>query len=203
MLDFVAPIIFTIFGYMIKKYIGEYWADIKDFVGLYQVSNFGKVRNTNTGRILKQQTTKRGYLQVGLWKNNKEKKCYVHRLVAQAFIPNPKRLKEVNHKDEDKTNNFVWVNPDGTVDLEKSNLEWCTRKYNCNYGSIQIKKSSSQSIPIYQYTLEGVFVKRWKSATEVEKTLGFDQGNICNALQLKKRYKTAYGYIWKYERDAV
>lgn len=105
----------------------EEWKDIKSYEGLYQISNLGRVKSlnynkTNTISVLKPGKC-RGYLQVSLCKNGEHKYFKVHRLVAQAFIPNPNNYKEVNHKDEDKTNNRV------------DNLEWCTSKYNSNYGT--------------------------------------------------------------------
>lgn len=115
----------------------EIWKDIPDFEGLYQVSNLGNVKTLDkyvgTGikhnskvkrkeKLLKQYN-KRGYLQVSLSKNHKRYYFSVHRLVAQAFIPNPDNLLQVNHKDENPMNNCI------------ENLEWCTAKYNCNYGT--------------------------------------------------------------------
>lgn len=115
----------------------EVWKDIPGFENLYQVSNFGNVKvldricnsaikNNNKvlrkGKILKQYN-KRGYLQVSLSKNNKRYYFSVHRLVAMTFIPNPNNLPQINHKDENTLNNCI------------ENLEWCTPKYNCNYGT--------------------------------------------------------------------
>lgn len=94
----------------------------------YDVSNFGEIRNSKTGRLRKTSISCKGYEMVILFKNGKRKNCSVHRLVAETFIPNPNNLPEVNHKDEIKTNNFV------------DNLEWCTRIYNENYGT-GIKKA--------------------------------------------------------------
>lgn len=104
------------------------WKDITDYEGIYQVSNLGEVRSLNyrgTGktRIIKQDTGRRGERKVRLYKNNKYKNFQVHRLVAIHFIPNPNKLPQVNHKDENTSNN-LWTN-----------LEWCTSKYNCNYGT--------------------------------------------------------------------
>ena len=114
----------------------EEWRSIPGYEGLYEVSSYGRVKSlerykSNNGgiqlikeKILKPHNTKKGYLTVQF--SNKIFK--VHRLVAQAFIPNPDNLPMVNHLDEDKTNNRV------------ENLEWCNRKYNCNYGSRNIRR---------------------------------------------------------------
>ena len=113
------------------------WKDIKDYEGLYQVSDEGLVRSLDRyivwktnfkrfqkGRVLKSECCKStGYLYVNLNKNNKAKHCTVHRLVAQAFIPNPDNLPHVNHKDEDRTNNRA------------DNLEWITNEDNLKYSN--------------------------------------------------------------------
>lgn len=96
----------------------EEWKDVKDYEGLYQVSNLGRVKGLKKGKILKQHDNGKGYMQVGLYKNNKGKPYYVHRLVAKAFIPNTENKPEVNHKDKDRANNCV------------DNLEWVTSKEN-------------------------------------------------------------------------
>lgn len=107
----------------------EEWRDIPEYEGLYQVSNLGRIRSLkdchgkNRKLILKERTDKDDYKRVHLFKNGKGKHYGVHRLVAIAFIPNPDNLPEVNHKDENPSNNNV------------ENLEWCTREYNNNYGS--------------------------------------------------------------------
>ena len=114
----------------------EIWKDVKGFEGFYQVSNLGRVRqldrisvseNRSTqkikGTIKKAEVGKNGYNMVMFYKDSKYKCAYVHRLVAQAFIPNPDNLPQVNHKDEIRTNNCV------------DNLEWGDSKYNNNYGT--------------------------------------------------------------------
>lgn len=207
MLDFVAPNIFTIFGYMeIKKYIGEIWKPVRGYDGLYEVSNYGRVRNARTKRILKQQLDGKGYLRVGLCKNGIMKTHKVHRLVAETFIPNPNNLPQVNHKNEDKTDNFVWVNPDGTVDLEKSNLEWCTRKYNLNYGNYkEIQREihlNEGGEPVVQFSKTGELINdKWESMSEVERVLGINHTNISKCCQGK--IKSIGGFVWKYKRDVV
>ena len=104
----------------------EEWKAVPGYEGLYEVSNKGNVRNVRRNKLLRLQKNQ-GYIKVWLYKNGIVTGLRVHRLVAQAFIPNPDNLLEVNHKDEDKTNNSV------------DNLEWCTRKYNVNYGTRNIR----------------------------------------------------------------
>ena len=128
----------------------EIFKEIKGFEGLYEVSNHGNIKSLITNRLLKLCIESQGYYIVGLCKNRKQISKRVHRLVAETFIPNPDNLSCINHKDENKLNNFVWINDDGSVDLEKSNLEWCTIKYNSNYGtarerSVEKKKKKKNS----------------------------------------------------------
>lgn len=111
---------------------GEEWRDIKGFEKFYLVSNYGRVKRLPTKKQypsyhshynIRKEHIKNGYYQVNLSKDSKVKWIYVHRLVAMTFLRNPDNLPQVNHKDENKLNNFV------------GNLEWCTPKYNCNYGT--------------------------------------------------------------------
>ena len=99
----------------------EEWKNVIGYEGLYEVSNTGNVRNVKRNTLLR-LSKNQGYIQVWLYKNGIRAGLKVHRLVAEAFLPNPDNLPQVNHKDEDKTNNRV------------ENLEWCTAKYNTNYG---------------------------------------------------------------------
>lgn len=109
----------------------EIWKDVEEYKGLYQVSNRGRVKRLaqpknpfrRDERILKSHIHTKGYEKVSFVRNGTQKIFYVHRLVAQAFIPNPNNYPQVNHKDENKLNNNV------------ENLEWCTNRYNCNYGN--------------------------------------------------------------------
>lgn len=158
----------------------------------YEITDNGEVINTKTGRVLKSGKNTCGYLHVVLCKNGKTKIKRIHRLVAEAFIPNPDNLPCVNHKDENKTNNCV------------ENLEWCTHEYNTNYGTGIERRSkkitgvynTKNSKPILQLRKDGSLVRVWPSAYEVQRQLHFNQGGI-NQCCLGKRY-SAYGFKWCY-----
>ena len=152
--------------------------DIKNYEGLYGITSCGRVWSYKYKKFLTPFNNASGYLKVGLCKNGKVKNFYVHRLVSDAYLPNPDNLPQVNHKDENKANNCL------------QNLELCDSKYNNNYGT-RIEKIKK---PIFQYDLDGNFVREWPSATDVGKEV---KGNICNCL--KGNCKTAYGYMWKYK----
>ena len=115
----------------------EIWKDINGYEGLYQISNLGSVKSLKdnhgnyTEEIRNGTPNNKGYLIIDLYKNGKRKHYSIHRLVAQAFIPNPDNLPIVNHKDENKENNNV------------DNLEWCTYEYNNNYGTINKRHSET------------------------------------------------------------
>ena len=169
--------------------IKEYWKDKKDYEGHYQVSNWGRVKSIKFGkeRILKLTKDKDGYFFVNLYKNNKSKTFKVHRLVAEAFLPNTDNLPLINHKDEDKSNNIV------------SNLEWCDVKYNTNYGTRnkRIGKSNTngkRSKPVLQYTLDGKFVREWESYRECKRN-GFNHVSEC----CRGKLKSCGGFIWRYK----
>jgi len=175
----------------------EIWKDIKGYEGLYQVSNMGMVKSLERiitrrdgskrivrERILKQKTKTNGYLEVTLCNGSGKKTFLVHRLVCEGFHKNPKNKPEVNHINEDKSDNRA------------CNLEWNTRKENCNYGTRNAKSAKTRSKPVGQYTREGQLLKIWQSTIEVQRQLGFAQGEI-SAVALGKR-KTAHGYVWKY-----
>ena len=141
-------------------------------------------------RILKPEILHNGYLRVKLYDSSgKMKKFLVHRLVCEAFCENPENKPCVNHIDENKTNN------------KASNLEWCTVAENNNHGTRLVRIAKAQSKPVGQYTRDGVLVKVWQSTHEVQRQLGFNQGNITRVAN--GRYKTAYGYVWKYFEEGM
>ena len=170
----------------------EKWKTIAEFPK-YQISNLGRVKSTKRGTeyILNQYMDRYGYMYVRIF--NIEHKCVnkkVHRLVAQAFLGNYSPILQVNHINEIKTDNSV------------SNLEMCTNKYNCNYGSRKIALAK----PVEQYSLTGKFIKSWESSREIERQLGFAHAciNACCKGKIKSKGKyvsisQAYNYIWKYK----
>ena len=168
----------------------EIWRNIKDYPD-YQVSNMGRVKSLKFGKekILKNNKVSSGYLQVNLSKDGKQKTYYIHRLVATAFITNPNNLSEVNHKNEDKTDNRV------------ENLEWCNSKYNLNYGTRTERITIANSIPILQFMKDGEFIKKWDSTAQVERELCFNKGNISKCC--KGKLKSAYGFKWRYHQKSL
>lgn len=125
----------------------ETWKNVKGYEGMYQVSNLGRVKSLSRsiydsrgytvyrkGKIKKPSFDKNGYPQIGLCKNGTVVTRKIHRLVAEAFIPNPENKPEINHKDEDKANNCV------------DNLEWMTEKENVNYGYGAKRRAKSNQL---------------------------------------------------------
>ena len=176
----------------------------------YAVDTEGNVwsypRNGTKKQIckLKGKISKYGYISVVLHINNIGKTFNVHRLIALAFIPNPNNYPQVNHKNEDKTDNRV------------TNLEWCTAKYNANYGTRNIRqsakisgekhpfynktsKNSHLSKPIVQYSKDNVFIKEWPCAADVHRELGISNGNISMCCNGKLPHTN--GFIWRFKTD--
>ena len=156
----------------------EIWKDVVGYEGYYQVSSLGRIRSVDReiidkngvkksihGKIMRHTFHPDGYPVISLCRNGVYRRLKIHRLVALAFIPNPNNLPEVNHKDEDKTNNRVFLKKDGSVDLDKSNLEWCDSKYNANYGTRNKRRAEKCSKPVFQYSADGKLIKCWKSAS--------------------------------------
>lgn len=179
----------------------EIWKDIQGFEGVYQVSNLGNVKSlffhsTNTPRLLKSSPTNCGYYKVQLHLNGKPKTKYVHRLVAETFLPRIQGKDQVNHKDGDKSNNAL------------QNLEWVSASEN-QLHSVRnnLRKSSPmlgrfgslnpRSKPISQYALDGTFIRRWNSVSDAGRYYNFRPNCISECANGITH--TSYGYIWKYD----
>lgn len=181
----------------------EEWRPVCGYETRYEVSNFGRVRNAD-GHILK-PIKRRGYLCLNFCVNGNRKDMKIHRLVAEAFIPNPDALPFVNHKDEDKENNAV------------CNLEWCTTKYNCNYGTRNQRVREKRIGVKLNWTKEGIERLREIHSTPIigvhKKTgnmIRFPSATVaaqngynrhCLYAVINGRAKSHRGYIWYKERD--
>lgn len=179
----------------------EEWRDVVGFDG-YQVSNLGKIRGLDRldciGKVVhgKEKRTKRnnrGYVMASLRKDGAEHTKLIHRLVAEAFIPNPNNYPQVNHKDEDKENNSV------------DNLEWCTNLYNRHYGTgyaRSVAKHDYKKIteanqkPVKQYSTSGGLIKTWSGVMAAYRATGIHESSIRQCCYGKSQ--TAGGFYWEY-----
>ncbi|HFI0937751.1 TPA: NUMOD4 domain-containing protein [Streptococcus suis] len=162
----------------------EIWKDVRGYEGYYMVSNKGRVKSCYTKKILKQQLKKTGYLQVVLYKDRKPKSWLVHRLVGIAFIPNPENKEQVNHIDEDKTNNCL------------ENLEWLSPDENANFGTRNYRFSSKIKKRVIQMDLSGKVIKTFDSAIDAAKETGLKSQGIARAARgERKKYS---GFKWKF-----
>ena len=174
----------------------EHWRSIAGYDGLYEVSDLGRIKSLGNDKSRKEKTLKPGknqggYLHVGLCKDCHTKRLLVHRLVAEAFIPNTQGLETVNHKDEDKTNNSV------------ANLEWMSKKDNLNYGTHNKRSSEARlNHPAFSKKVQmfdkstGELLATFPSIHEAERVTGIAQSHISKCC-LGKR-KSAGGYKWRY-----
>lgn len=163
----------------------EIWKDIKGYEGLYQISNFGNIkskkRQGTNGKITK-QVSKIGYYIVDLYKESKRQTKYLHRIIAETFIPNPNNLKCINHKDGNKLNNSI------------ENLEWCNYSYN-NFHAYRngLKSNCKAVIQIDKNTHK--ILNTFYSMKEASRKTNIPQSSI--SLCCNKKLKTTGGYIWK------
>ena len=193
----------------------EIWKSISDYEN-YQISNLGNIKSLNyhnmkIEKLLKPTIGKRGYMYINLINNNQHKRFYIHKLVAMAFcdINNIKRVDandnskiQVNHINENK------------LDNRACNLEWCTLKYNINYGTrlnrmVETNKNNGNidkfvqyakqnfSKKVYQYDINYNLLNIWDSTKEIERKLGYDSSQIASVC--RGNHKTAKGYIWSYK----
>ena len=183
--------------------MNEIWKDIEGYEGLYQVSNLGRIKSlgrtimrrtrwcsvkpyTMKPRILKPKRCQGDYFQVGLFTiDGQHSVAKIHRLVAQAFIPNPDNMPEVNHKNEDKADNRA------------DNLEWCTHDGNCRYGTRNQRTGEKNAKPVVQMDTEGNVIADYPSVIEAQRATGINRYLIrqcCNGKQ-----ESAGGYRWKFK----
>lgn len=167
----------------------EIWRGVVGFEGVYKVSDKGNVYSVGRkdalgrkrgGRMLKPSYDKDGYLRVTLCKNGKHKTRFIHRLVADAFVPNHNGYSEINHRDENKVNNYA------------NNLEWCTREHNVNHGTLIERSSQTRSKKVKATNIETNEVTTFNSTQEAGHK-GYDQGGVAKAC--RGTYKTDTGKL--------
>ncbi|MGJ7024974.1 NUMOD4 domain-containing protein [Petrimonas sulfuriphila] len=183
----------------------EIWKDIVGFENMYQISNYGNVKSlerivpfgrsyrTIKERIVNKYDNGKGYLYVKLYKKHKETDKYVHRLVAESFLINPNEYPQVNHIDENKQNNMV------------ENLEWCSVSYNIKYANGMNKRLTTRikngaktaERPVLQFSLNGDFIKEFKSAYQANRELNIHEPNIRESI--KRKNGTCGGFRWVYK----
>jgi hypothetical protein len=177
----------------------EIWKNIKGYEGKYQVSNLGRIKSLyrwNGKAFYKREhimesyiNNKNGYIYIALMKNNKNKNCRLHRLVAEAFIPNPENKPQVNHIDGDKTNNNA------------NNLEWCTQSENelhaYNKG---LANSDNKKFKVFQYDMQGNLLNIYDSLQEASDKTGVHISKISYCINNKYKYRNKREkYVWKKE----
>lgn len=182
----------------VKQMNGEIWRPVKSFEGFYMVSNMGRVKSlprmSNNSRYITEEKilsprvcgSQREYLSVALHANGVKKQMKIHRLVAEAFIPNPLGYDEINHKDENKGNNCV------------DNLEWCSRSYNVNYGTGIEKRKQSVIKAVIALDENGQVIREFDSIVNAAIFAKVNATNISKACKLNRR---AGGYKWKYKNE--
>ena len=181
----------------------EIWKPIKGYEELYEISNIGRVKSlpkvvdlgfakqNRVEKFLRPIPDGKGYLMVWLFKNQVKKMWKVHRLVADAFIPNPHSKPQVDHINADKTDNRL------------CNLRWCTEKENF-HNPISYKRNSESKFEcknhhaksVEQYAINGDYIKTWSCINDVKRELGFHHSHISQCCSGKRN--VAYGFIWKY-----
>ncbi len=179
----------------------EEWKAVDGYNGLYCVSNTGKVKSMKWNHSDKEKEMKQydqgGYKLVGIRRNGTHHNYLVHRLVATAFVPNPRNLYDVNHIDGNKSNNCA------------DNLEWVTKSENIRHAirmglrppicKNEHKKGDASPIckKILQYTKDFEFIKCWNSVYEIEEKLGYKKSCIHRCCRGER--KTYMGYIWRHK----
>ena len=184
----------------------EIWKSIEGYEGKYEISSLGRVRSLfdKNGKkrilILKPRISKNGYLYLNLWQNSKGRAKKIHRMVAETFIPNPENKETVNHKNCVKTDNRV------------ENLEWTTWKENSQHAALNGRLRDEHGInnpmygkhgkdcpfskTVFQFSLDGKFIREWENVKIASQTLKISHIDSC----ARGERKTAGGFIWRYVR---
>lgn len=175
----------------------------------YKVSNWGRIlslnyRNTGRAELMNPGETKDGYFFVELSKNRKTKTCLVHRLVAQTFLPNLENKPCINHKIEGKKGkkiNMVFFNEDGSIDKERTSIEWATYEENNNYATRndRIAKANTNgklSKRVLQLSLAGDLIREWESTRECGRN-GFDQAHVADCCNGKRKTHKGFRFMYK------
>ena len=183
-------------------YEEEVWRPIEGYEDRYEISNLGRVKSLERKvyvgngyyRTKKQKILKVCYTLPYPMVHLSEKPFYIHRLVANAFCDNPCGYNEINHKNEN------------TKDNRAVNLEWCDHKYNCNYGTRNIRQAAKLingklAKSVVQLTLSGEYVATFPSIAEVQRQIGFSRAPITCCCRHYKNYVSSHGYIWLYESE--
>ena len=178
---------------------------------LYKVSNWGRIlslnyRNTGKPGLMTPFDNGHGYLKVCLWKNGEYKKCYVHRLIAETFLENPEGKPCVNHKiegEKGKKINMVIFNEDGTINKERTTIEWVTYKENNDYGTHNERMAKTNtngklSKRVLQLSLSGDLIREWPSTKECGRN-GFDHSAVTKCCRGEQ--KTHKGFRFMYADD--
>lgn len=185
----------------------EIWKPVLDFEGIYEVSNYGKIRRISYENpmykhkvdlpyYIKSSKDKDGYIRYSLSKDGKMKQIFAHREVAKAFIPNPNNYPVINHIDCNIENNYF------------ENLEWCTVTYNNRYikkmgrTNYCYGKKHPFSKEVLQFDKDNNFIREYESTGEVERVLGISSAQIRACCNPKTRTKTVHGFIFKYKSQS-
>lgn len=173
----------------------EEWRDIKDFEGLYKISNYGRVkslkRTTTKEHILKVYYTKRGYCRINLYKDGRKKNYFIHSLVMNIFDFNYYNSGlQINHKDENKSNNHI------------DNLEWCDNLYNIRYGTGIERSKSSKYKAVCQYTMYNKFINEYESiqSASIAVSTKHNKSGVHYISNCAKGFSDSYmGFKWKFK----
>lgn len=178
----------------------EIWKPVKTFETKYEISNLGNLKNIRTNKILKMTNKKKDYFRIILYDENHKRTTYIHRLVAETFIPNPNNFPIINHIDLNKQNNRV------------DNLEWCTQSHNTKdaiskgaktmsgFNKYNKNKFNNKYGKLYQYDMKNNLINTFNNLEEAYIDTGVCKRNILQVINKQEGRKQAGGYIWKCEK---